>query len=111
MFAAPIATYAVFLGFWIDKFEPMAWAEELIEPARAIDHPGLAAEQARDELVVRPARYDRRPVLVEARVPAVNVRFAVSPRRHRQTNLIRKADRSSGAGCARPVRPTGEAPH
>jgi hypothetical protein len=41
--AAPIATYVGFLGFMVDNYEPIAWAEELIEPARAVDHPRLAA--------------------------------------------------------------------
>jgi predicted ATPase len=41
--AATIATYAAFLGIWVDNYEPIAWAEELIEPARAVDHPRLAA--------------------------------------------------------------------
>jgi hypothetical protein len=40
--AATIATYAAFLGLCIDNYEPIAWAEELIEPARAVDHPRLA---------------------------------------------------------------------
>jgi tetratricopeptide (TPR) repeat protein len=40
--AATIATYATFLGTWVDNYEPIAWAEELIEPARAVDHPRLA---------------------------------------------------------------------
>ena len=40
--AAAIATYAGFLGFLADNFEPIAWAEELIEPARSIEHPRLA---------------------------------------------------------------------
>ena len=40
--AAPIATYAGLLGLWVQTFEPIAWAEELIEPARAVDHPRLA---------------------------------------------------------------------
>jgi tetratricopeptide (TPR) repeat protein len=40
--AAAIATYAAFLGIWVDNYEPIAWAEELIEPARAVDHPRLA---------------------------------------------------------------------
>jgi len=40
--AAPIATYLGFLGVWVQTFEPIAWAEELIEPARAVDHPRLA---------------------------------------------------------------------
>ena len=40
--AATIATYAGFLGFCVENYEPIAWAEELIEPARAVDHPRLA---------------------------------------------------------------------
>ena len=40
--AAPIATYAAFLGLWVENYEPIAWAEELIETARAVDHPRLA---------------------------------------------------------------------
>ena len=40
--AATIATYAGFLGFLAENYEPIAWAEELIEPARAVDHPRLA---------------------------------------------------------------------
>jgi predicted ATPase len=39
--AAAIATYAVFLGHLIESYEPTAWAEELIEPAKAADHPRL----------------------------------------------------------------------
>jgi hypothetical protein len=39
--AAPIATYAAWLGFWVENYEPIAWAEELIEPARTADHPQL----------------------------------------------------------------------
>ena len=40
--AATIATYAGFLGAGVQTYEPIAWAEELIEPARAVDHPRLA---------------------------------------------------------------------
>jgi hypothetical protein len=40
--AATIATYAAFLGLCIDNYETIAWAEEVIEPARAVDHPRLA---------------------------------------------------------------------
>ena len=40
--AATIATYAALLGFLVENYEPIAWAEELIEPARAVDHPRLA---------------------------------------------------------------------
>jgi hypothetical protein len=41
--AATIATYAGFLGVTVENYEPIAWAEELIEPARAVDHPRLAS--------------------------------------------------------------------
>ena len=40
--AATIATYATFLGVMVEQYEPIVWAEELIEPARAVDHPRLA---------------------------------------------------------------------
>jgi len=40
--AATIATYAGWLGDLVENYEPMAWAEELTEPARAVDHPRLA---------------------------------------------------------------------
>jgi predicted ATPase len=41
--AVPIASYAGWLGAAVQTFEPIAWAEELIEPARAVDHPRLAS--------------------------------------------------------------------
>jgi predicted ATPase/class 3 adenylate cyclase len=40
--AATIATYVGWLGVEVQTLEPMAWAEELIEPAGAVDHPRLA---------------------------------------------------------------------
>jgi predicted ATPase len=40
--AAIIATYAAFLGLLVENREPIAWAEELIEPARVAGHPRLA---------------------------------------------------------------------
>ncbi len=40
--AATIASYAGWLGVWVQTYEPIAWVEELIEPARAVDHPRLA---------------------------------------------------------------------
>jgi predicted ATPase/class 3 adenylate cyclase len=40
--AAPIATYVGLLGNMVQTYEPVAWAEELIEPAGAVDHPRLA---------------------------------------------------------------------
>jgi predicted ATPase len=41
--AASIATYAGFLGYLVENYEPVSWAEELIGPARAVDHPRMAA--------------------------------------------------------------------
>ncbi|MDT5350098.1 MAG: hypothetical protein QOH91_3385 [Mycobacterium sp.] len=40
--AGAIAGYAGLFGYLVENNEPGAWAEELIEPARAIDHPRLA---------------------------------------------------------------------
>ena len=40
--AAAIATSAGWLGILVNNYEPIAWTEELIEPARAVDHPRLA---------------------------------------------------------------------
>jgi predicted ATPase len=40
--AATLATYVGLLGALVQTYEPIAWAEELIGPARAIDHPRLA---------------------------------------------------------------------
>ena len=40
--APAIAAYAALLGLLVENYEPLAWAEELIEPARAVDHPRLA---------------------------------------------------------------------
>jgi predicted ATPase len=40
--AVPIATCAAFVGFRVENYEPIAWAEELIGPAGATDRPQLA---------------------------------------------------------------------
>ena len=40
--AATIATTRRSSAIWVENYEPIAWAEELIEPARAVDHPRLA---------------------------------------------------------------------
>ena len=54
--AATIATYATFLGFVIENYEPIAWAEEVIEPALAIKHPRLAALYVMASLCWMPGR-------------------------------------------------------
>jgi predicted ATPase len=40
--AATLATYVGLIGAMVENYEPIAWAEELIEPARIADHPRLA---------------------------------------------------------------------
>jgi hypothetical protein len=40
--AVTIASYAAFLGAFLENYGPVAWAEELIGPARVADHPRLA---------------------------------------------------------------------
>jgi hypothetical protein len=41
--AAAIATYAAFVGTLVEQYEPLAWAEEIIEPALAVQHRRLLA--------------------------------------------------------------------
>jgi predicted ATPase len=36
--AAALAIYAAFLGLWVEQYEPVAWAEELLDPARKLHH-------------------------------------------------------------------------
>jgi predicted ATPase/class 3 adenylate cyclase len=40
--AGAIASYAGLFAYLLENNEPVAWAEELIEPARDVDHPRLA---------------------------------------------------------------------
>lgn len=40
--AATIAVYATLLGLWVYQQEPVGWAEELLEPAQAVEHRWLA---------------------------------------------------------------------
>jgi predicted ATPase/class 3 adenylate cyclase len=44
--AATIATYAAWVGYAAENYEPIVWNEELIERARAVQHPRLAFLQA-----------------------------------------------------------------
>ena len=57
--AVAIATYGAFLGgIWLGIYEPIAWVEELIEPARAIDHPRLAFLYVMASLCWQPGRIE-----------------------------------------------------
>jgi predicted ATPase len=56
--ATAIATYAAVFGYLVHNYEPIAWAEELIEPARAVDHPRLAALYVWASLCWNPGRIE-----------------------------------------------------
>ncbi len=56
--AATIAHYAAFVGFWGEQHEPIRWAEELIEPARAVQHRRLAQLYAMAALCFTSGRID-----------------------------------------------------
>jgi predicted ATPase len=57
--AAIIASYAGLLAYLVENYEPMAWAEELIEPARAVDHPRLAFLYVMASLCWMPGRIEQ----------------------------------------------------
>ena len=40
--ATGIAGYAGLLGYLVENYEPIAWAQELVDPAHDVDHPRLA---------------------------------------------------------------------
>lgn len=40
--AIDIVVLTTFLGYWVEVFEAVSWAEEILEAARRIDHPQLA---------------------------------------------------------------------
>ena len=71
--AAAIAIYAAFLGMRVEQHEPVDWAEELIEPAQAVDHRRLAQLYVMAAAVLRDRPSRRRCRLRRGR-----------PGRHRQ---------------------------
>ncbi|WP_082974174.1 adenylate/guanylate cyclase domain-containing protein [Mycobacterium sp. E740] len=56
--AAAIAAYAGLFGPFLENYEPIAWAEELIEPAHAVGHPRLAAICVGASLCVLVGRFE-----------------------------------------------------
>jgi len=69
--AATIATYAAFLGLWVEQYEPIAWAEELIEPARAVDHPRLGFLYVMAAQCWRPGRIEAAVRYADAAQPVI----------------------------------------
>jgi predicted ATPase len=39
--AVAVANFAGFLGIWVEQYEPVGWAEELINPAQVVEHQRL----------------------------------------------------------------------
>jgi hypothetical protein len=56
--AAAIVTYAHLLGYLVENYEPIAWAEELIEPARTVEHPRLATLYLQASLCYTTGRFE-----------------------------------------------------
>ncbi len=56
--ASAIAVCASLLGSFVEQFEPGAWAEEIIEPAREIQHPRLAQLYAMAARCFAASRFD-----------------------------------------------------
>src|SRR6185436_10645461 len=70
--AAPIAICAAFLCGWLENFEPLSWVEELIEPARAINHPRLAGLYAMASACYMTGRIDPAIRYTEAAQTAIS---------------------------------------
>ena len=56
--ASAIAVCASILGSFVERFEPGAWAEEIIEPARGLQHPRLAQLYAMAARCFSASRFD-----------------------------------------------------
>ena len=105
--AASIASYAGFFGLVTENHEPTGWAEELIEPARAADHPRLAEVYAVASLCYLTGRiddgirYTDAAQIVLSRAPRC---AAVPHRRHARRSLyVRRSARSVGRVVPRPA--------
>ena len=77
--AATIATYAGFIGLGVENFEPLAWAEELIEPARAFDHPRLPDLAVIASLCWMPGRTEAALGYLDIAVSLLNSSTHISP--------------------------------
>jgi tetratricopeptide (TPR) repeat protein len=64
--AIAIATYAAFLGAFIEQYEPIGWAEQLVKPALAADHPRLGQVYTMAAQCYEIGRLDDAPRYAEA---------------------------------------------
>ena len=112
--AAAIATYAGLLGGLVHNYEPIAWAEELIEPARALDHPRLATLYGLATLCWIPGRIEEAVGYTEAAqtVIGTGARGAVRPRgRARPCVRGHRPARTMRRVVPRPARTRPRHPH
>jgi hypothetical protein len=70
--ASAIAVCASLLGSFVEQFEPGAWAEEIIEPARELQHPRLAQLYAMAARCFAASRFDDGIRYGEAALQAVD---------------------------------------
>jgi predicted ATPase len=78
--ASAIAVYASHIGSFAEQFEPGAWAEEIIEPARDLQHPRLAQLYAMAARYCAVARFDLGLRYAEAALLAIETgRFDMVP--------------------------------
>jgi predicted ATPase len=70
--AAAIAVCASLLGSFVEQFEAGAWAEEILEPARGVQHPRLAQLYAMAARGFAPSRFDHATSYAEAALLAVD---------------------------------------
>ena len=70
--AAAIAVCASILGSWVEQFEPGAWAEEIIEPARRVEHRRLAQLYAMAARCYSAIRLDEGVGYAEAGLQAID---------------------------------------
>jgi predicted ATPase len=70
--AAAIAIYTTILGLCSQQYEPISWAEELIEPAKAIQHPRLAQLYVSAAQCYATGRVDEAVTYIEDGQPAID---------------------------------------
>ncbi len=94
--AATLATHATSLGVWLEQYEPVAWAEELIEPARAVNHRRLLQLYVDGRAVLRRGSNRRRFRLSRSQPKTDGqCRFRSGP--PREPNLERHRVRGGGS--------------
>ena len=97
--AATIAYYAAFVGFWGEQHEPIRWAEELVEPARSVEHGAWPSSTPWRRCVTQPERIEDAVGYAAAGQTAVASGCS--------TKSARSSNRRSAAYTSRKVSPSG----